>query len=280
MRSPFFRSLLGGADLRKATLSGANFTKASLFATRLRDADLSGADLTGADLTGAQFRRTNVRGGNFSNARMRDTVMVALDLSEAQGLETITHRGPSSIGTDTMVLSKAKIPEMFLRGAGVPEPLILQVKSLKGYEFYSCFISYASADDKFVRRLYADLQSNHVRCWYAPEDLKAGDEFRQRIDEEIFGRDKLLLVLTEHSLKSPWVKKEVETAFEKEQKQKRTVLFPIQLDDAVLEATEAWAGDIRRMRHIGDFRGWKNRNKYQTAFRRLLHDLKSEVAKG
>jgi uncharacterized protein YjbI with pentapeptide repeats len=110
---------LGGADLRKARLSGANFTKASLFATRLRDADLSGADLRGADLAGAQFRRTNVRGVNFSNTRMRDTVMVALDLSEAQGLETVTHRGPSSIGTDTMVLSKAKIPKVFLRGAGV-----------------------------------------------------------------------------------------------------------------------------------------------------------------
>jgi TIR domain len=173
---------------------------------------------------------------------MRDTVMVALDLSEAQGLETVTHRGPSSIGTDTMVLSKAKIPKVFLRGAGVPEPLILQIKSLKEYEFYSCFISYASEDDEFVGRLYADLQSNHVRCWYAPEHLKTGDEFRQIIEEEIFGRDKLLLVLTTDSLKSPWVKKEVETAFEKEQKQKRTVLFPIQLDDAVMDAPEAWAG--------------------------------------
>ena len=112
-----------------------------------------------------------------------------------------------------------------------------------------------------MRRLYADLQSNHVRCWYAPEDLKIGDEFRQRIDEEIFGRDKLLLVLAEHSLKSPWVQKEVATAFEKEQKQKRTVLFPIQLAEAVMDAPEAWAGDIRRMRHIGDFRGWKNRKQ-------------------
>ena len=128
------------------------------------------------------------------------------------------------------------------------------------------------------RRLYADLQSNHVRCWYAPEHLKTGDEFRQIIEEEIFGRDKLLLVLTKDSLKSPWEKKEVETAFEKEQKQKRTVLFPIQLNDAVIDAPEAWAGDIRRMRHIGDFRGWENRNKYRSAFRRLLHDLKSEAA--
>ena len=63
--------------------------------------------------------------------------------------------------------------------------------------------------------------------------------------------DKLLLVLTENSMKSPWVEKEVETAFEKERKQGRTVLFPIRLDDAVMGAEEAWAADIRRTRHIG-----------------------------
>jgi hypothetical protein len=50
------------------------------------------------------------------------------------------------------------------------------------------------------------------------------------------------------------VEKEVETAFEKERKQGRTVLFPIRLDNAVMEAEEAWAADIRRTRHIGDLR--------------------------
>ena len=41
---------------------------------------------------------------------------------------------------------------------------------------------------------------------------------------------KLLLVLTESSVKSPWVEKEVETALEKERKRGQTVLFPIRLD--------------------------------------------------
>jgi hypothetical protein len=69
--------------------------------------------------------------------------------------------------------------------------------------------------------------------------------------------------------------KEVETAFEKEQRQQQTVLFPIRLDDAVMEATEAWAADIRRTRHIGDFSGWKNHDSYACAFERLLRDLKA-----
>jgi hypothetical protein len=82
-------------------------------------------------------------------------------------------------------------------------------------------------------------------------------------------------VLSQDSVKSPWVEAEVEAAFEKERKQKRTVLFPIRLDDAVMETDEAWAAEIRRTRHIGDFCGWKEHDKYRVAFERLMRDLRA-----
>jgi hypothetical protein len=147
----------------------------------------------------------------------------------------------------------------------------------KPIEFYSCFISYSSKDADFAKRLHADLQAQNVRCWFAPEDLKIGDKFRMRIDEAIRIHDKLLLVLSENSVKSAWVEKEVETAFEKERRQdNKPVLFPIRLDDAVMQTDQAWAGDIRRTRHIGDFTRWKDHDAYQQAFQRLLRDLKAE----
>jgi hypothetical protein len=104
--------------------------------------------------------------------------------------------------------------------------------------------------------------------------LKIGDETRTGIDEAIRVHDKVLSVLSENSVQSAWVKKEVETAFEKEQKQNRMVLFPIRLDDAVMETDKAWAADIRRMRNIGDFRAWKDHDKYKEAFGRLMQDLR------
>ena len=58
-----------------------------------------------------------------------------------------------------------------------------------------------------------------MRCWFAPEDLKIGDEFRQAIDQAIRIYDKLLLVLSEHSVNSRWVQKEVETAFDEENRE-------------------------------------------------------------
>ena len=40
-------------------------------------------------------------------------------------------------------------------------------------------------------------------------------------------------------------------------REKLTALFPIRLDDAVMDALQPWAADIRRSRHIGDFTHWK-----------------------
>jgi hypothetical protein len=189
----------------------------------------------------------------------------------------VIHQGPSIIGIDTIYRSGGNIPEVFLRGAGVSEDFITFMKSLVGkpIEFYSCFISYSSKDQEFAERLHSDLRSKNVRCWFAPEDLKIGDRLRPAFDEAIRVHDKLMVLLSKNSVSSPWVEKEVETAFEKERREKRTVLFPIRLDDAVMETDEAWAADIRRGRHIGDFRDWKNHDSYKKAFERLLRDLKA-----
>ncbi|MBU2468444.1 MAG: hypothetical protein KKC78_07340, partial [Proteobacteria bacterium] len=55
---------------------------------------------------------------------------------------------------------------------------------------------------------------------------------------------------------------------------KKTVLFPIRLDDAVMDTNKAWAAKVRQ-RHIGDFTDWKNHDSYKKAFDRLIRDLKA-----
>jgi hypothetical protein len=81
-------------------------------------------------------------------------------------------------------------------------------------------------------------------------------------------------IVAERYVQNSCVEKEVETAFEKERRQdNKPVLFPIRLDDAVMQTDQAWAADIRRTRHIGDFTRWKEHDAYQQAFQRLLRDL-------
>jgi len=267
------------ADLRFAKLIGANLSGANLSRANFRWAHLCGANLSRADLSRANLIGADLRGAVLSAADLFFTVFTATDLSVANGLETVQHYGPSTIGLDTILKSKGKIPGVFLLGAGVPDIFIKYMASLTGqaFEFYSCFISYSNKDQEFAERLFVDLQSKGVRCWFAPENLKIDDKFPTTIGETVRVYDKLLLVLSEHSVHSSWVEKEVEMAMEKETEQERPVLFPIRLDDAVMNLKTGWPADIRRTRHIGDFRDWKTHDAYQQALDRLLRDLKAEI---
>ena len=126
---------------------------------------------------------------------------------------------------------------------GATAPLTLN----QPIQFYSCFISYSVKDQDMAERLHADLQNKGVRCWFAPHDLPIGAKILDGIDEAIRLRDKVLLILSEHSIKSDWVEDEVTTAFEEERKRGQPMLFPIRLDDIVM-ATQTCSPQGRRWR--------------------------------
>ncbi len=291
---------LSGADLRLASLNRANLCRADLSATNLRMAQLKWANLSEATLKRANFRGADLRRVNLSKANLREaylisanildanfsgtdvrkavflnTVLGNIDLSTAMGLEECEHFGPSIVDYRTLQRS-GTLPLNFLRGCGLPDLLIEYIPSLfnRPIQYHSTFISYSSQDDEFARRIYADLQSNGIRCWFAPEDMKIGDKIRSRIDEMIHVHQKLLLILSEASINSDWVEKEVETAFENERNDKQVMLFPIRIDDAPFDRTTGWVGDIKRSRHIGDFRNWRDPDNYTDSFNKLLKDLK------
>lgn len=285
-------AFLGGsnlrcADLQRAKLKYAYARNAHFDGARLSDADITAAELSnatlcGADLSHATLCEARLSGANFDDvdleeAYLRETVISNVDLSRTKGLASCHHFGPSTIDHRTLQLS-GHLPRNFLRGVGLPDNLIDYLPSLlnQPIQFYSCFISYSSADNEFARRLHADLQNEGIRCWFAPEDMKIGDRIRTRIDEVIHLHEKLLLVLSENSINSDWVEKEVETAFEKERETKSTVLFPIRLDASVMRRKTGWTADIRRSRHIGDFSNWKHHDAYQEGFKRLLRDMTIE----
>lgn len=120
-------------------------------------------------------------------------------------------------------------------------------------QFYSCFISYSTKDQEAADHINRELRAAGVRCWLATEELKIGDKFRSRIDQSIKLSDKFLLILSEQSVASSWVESEVEAALEKERMHGGAVLFPIRVDDAVMDAQQPWAAEIRRTRHMETF---------------------------
>jgi hypothetical protein len=294
---------LHGVDLNKANLQGADLTEADLSAANLGGANLGKANLSGADLSradvcaeldGADLRRSYLHRANFSGANLTGadlsqaiiayTIFGHVDLSSTRGLESVEHEAPSSIGVDTIDLSKGNIPHVFLRGAGVPDNFIEYMSSLTGkaFEYYSCFISYSTRDQEFAARLYADLQAKGVRCWFAPHDVQGGKKLIEQIDDAIRVQERLLLILSPDSINSEWVKAEIAKARQREVRDKTRVLFPVRMGISFdqLRDWEYFDADIgkdsaREIReyYIPDFSRWKSHDSYQEEFAKLLRDL-------
>jgi uncharacterized protein YjbI with pentapeptide repeats len=280
-----------GVSLAFARLQGANLRGASLVGAKLRGANLRRADLRDADLRDAKLMEANLTlanlgGADVTGATFWETIIDRVNFNGTVGLDRCRHGGPSVIDERTLRRSRG-LPQEFLRGCGLSDEFIAYIGSMVGrpIEFYSCFISYSTKDQEFADRLYADLQAKGVRCWFAPEEMKGGRKLHEQIDEAIRLHDKLLLILSEHSMSSPWVKTEIANAREREKREGKQLLFPITL--VPFEAIKQWklfdadigidsAREIREY-FIPDFSNWKDHDSYQTAFQRLVKDLKAGV---
>jgi hypothetical protein len=274
------RSDLYGADLSRANLDSANCHRANLAEANLADTNLRFANLSRAIMTGV-----NAHGANFSLATVCWTILTDIDLSQATGLDSVTHNGPSSIGVDTLYRSRGKIPEKFLMGCGFPDSLIVYIPTLVNAEdviqFYGCFISYSHKDEEFVSLLHSRLRDAGIRVWFAREDMNAGGKIEEQVDQAIRVYDKLLVVLSEHSLKSEYVKTEIRKAREHEREVGSRKLFPIRLVDmATLRQWKFFDADIGqdlanevREYFIPNFSSWKDEISFERSFRRLLRAL-------
>jgi uncharacterized protein YjbI with pentapeptide repeats len=284
-------AMLRRADLSKADLIRTKLNHATLLLARLTGADLRGADLSGTDLREADLSDADLRGVNLRGAVCWRTKFANVDLSSVKGLETVEHWGPSSVGVDTLYQSWGKIPEVFLRGCGVPDGLISSLPSLVAAEetgFYCAFIGYDPHDREFFKRLTARLRAAHLRVWYNPQVMDSAYLIGEELDEVmgIFG--KLLLVLSKNSLGNDSVNREICEAYQRGINEKRRFLFPIRLVN--LDAIREWqcidAGTGKDVAHeirkycIPDFSKWKNKSDFEEAFARLLKYLRAETSVG
>jgi len=239
------------------------------------EATMSFCNVRGAVLAGALFIRSKLSRVDFGGSLLVGAVFADTSLAEVVGLDNAEHAGGSSVGIDTFFRSGG-LSESFLRGTGVPEIFIKYARSLTGVavDFNSCFISYSALDQGFATQLHSSLLSRGIRVWFAPESLRIGDRIRAVIDESIRLHDKLLLILSTNSISSAWVETEVETALELERQGNRALLFPVCIDDEVFQTSAPWAANVRRLRHIGDFRRWNDSERYNEALAKLVRDLR------
>lgn len=274
------------ADFTYANMAHADLTAANLFFSRFRDVNFREAVLQSVKFTG-----TEIGAANFEKAMFGDTVFANVDLSVAIGLNSVTHWMPSSIGVDTLYKSKGKISEKFLLDAGVPRDVIEHFLPLisvgNPIQWHSCFISYSSKNEEFAKRFHSRMRDAGLRVWFAPEDMKGGRYSDEQIGSAIQLYDRLLLVLSEESIQSKWVEREIKKARKIERTEKRKKLFPITLMDygelkkwecLDSDTGEDLAEEVRKY-HIPDFSNWKNHDAFERAFARLEKNLRTSIGR-
>ena len=261
---------LTGCDLREANLAGVD-----LMGANLQGSDLYGADMTGANLFLVRFTPASLSGANLTNALVGLTEFVRVDLSDVIGLDSIRHSSPSAVDLDTIYRSKGRIPEVFLRGCGIPEDFIVYMRSLVARPSTSTPVS-SAIRAKTMTSPSGFMLTYRQRTSVVGSLTKMPSGVSRswgEIDTAIRHYDKLVVICSKHSLQSPPVIREIERALQKEDREHRNVLFPIRIDDYLFEEWDHPRKADVVSKVAGDFRGWNNLATYSKAFPRFLDAL-------
>lgn len=274
--NPYTKIDLGCVDFSDIDLRNANLSNADLSQSNLSYCILEKTNLRFAQLIETIMHFTNFDNTDFYNAYLTYAFFSFCYLSKSKNLNKVIHDGPSALDIHTIYQSKGNIPIEFLRGVGMDDQMISFVQSLKGaIQFYSCFISYSRENDDFATLLHDRLQGTGIRCWKDTKDLKTGDFIEDSINKAIKTHEKVLIIFSKESINSKWVRREVKNALDRETKENKKILFPINIDNTVFEDDSFWVKDIRLERLITDFSKWKDHDAFEKAFQKITADLKA-----
>ena len=135
------------------------------------------------------------------------------------------------------------------------------------------FISHSSKDKRFVRKLKEDLNENSISTWFDEDQLKVGDSLLEKLEDSIEDSTHFMIILSPHSVKSQWVKCELENAIEINQK-----IIPIKYQDCKIPP------ELKKYLHLdlsneiveikGDIVEFTT-SGYQKQLTKLIKDLRS-----
>lgn len=141
------------------------------------------------------------------------------------------------------------------------------------HEKKSIFLSHNRHDKPFVKRVFKELVKREVRCWFAEAEILPGDSLIEKIEKGISEIDYLVVFVSEDSIKSPWVKKELNVALTREIGGHPVKVIPIMIGSLTDDKIPPMIAD----KYYIDFRG---ANPFEKGLHELLMILDDRYAEG
>lgn len=124
------------------------------------------------------------------------------------------------------------------------------------------FISHSSKDKPFVRKLAADLTAAGVSIWLDEQRIRVGDSIPDQIAQGLAESDIFLIALSDNSISSEWVKRELNNALVTEIARRKVKILPLKL-------TECQIPEVIRDKKYADFT-----KSYREGLEALLASIK------
>ncbi len=109
------------------------------------------------------------------------------------------------------------------------------------------FISYSSRDRTFASTLAAKLIEHGWQVWYDQWEINVGDSLISKIEQGILGSSYFVVVLSETSVASRWVREELEAAMLRTLNGENVLILPVRIDACPVPA-------FLRSKKYADFR--------------------------
>ena len=131
----------------------------------------------------------------------------------------------------------------------------------------SIFLSHSHSDKPIAKRIYDNLRERGVYVWFDEAEIKVGDSLIDKIRLGIDSVDYLAVVLSNASVNSEWVKREVDIAMNQEIEGKRVKVLPLLVEHCDLP----W---FLKGKLYADFTD----GNYESGMSKLLERLKPEFS--
>lgn len=90
----------------------------------------------------------------------------------------------------------------------------------------SVFLCHATEDKEIARKVASDLSLHGIKVWFDEWEMKVGDSLSTKIQEGIHTSAYMVVILSNISIRKPWVIKEINTGFAKELERNDVFVLP------------------------------------------------------